>query len=64
MFIENTECVPNDNKYHRVQILGDSIYVDGKYKSPSIKECYGEFTIKNRVLSVEEIAKLYEESFV
>ena len=57
-----TKYIPEDNKFHDVQIINDAIYVDGKLKSaPSF---FSEIKILSKVLSDKEIETLADNNIL
>lgn len=54
---EITQYIPQDGKYHDIQIINDSVYVDGKLKNP---KPFTEIKIFSRLLNNEEVVNLYE----
>lgn len=52
-----TQHIPEDDKWHDVQIVNNLIWVDGILKNPPA-DGFTEFKIFNRMLSVKEIESL------
>ena len=53
-------CIPEDGKFHRVELSKDGWYIDGKLVYGIMKDPEVEIRAFPRALSYEEILKLYK----
>lgn len=60
-FDEIAGYIPNDNKYHDVQIINDNIYIDGNLKNSNhLDGAFENVCWFSGVFTDSEVIKLYE----
>lgn len=60
-FDEIAEYIPDDNKYHDIQIINDNIYIDGVCKNSKCMDgTFGNVRCFDCGLTDDEVIKLYD----